>query len=118
MVQANYDGSSRQYVVSPDDMRTMGLNLAELIVGLRIDMIDTNAGVTAKLQYSLDGQTWNDGASPLVTEKTATGDYVGSNSTSTELLPNLRVALVVRDMVGSNQLTARVSVWAYYLYRV
>lgn len=118
VVSANYDGSSRMHVVTQEPFRRMGMNLARLVGVLRIDDIDTNAGVTLKLQHSPDGQKWQDASSPIVTEQTSVDDYTGSNSTPEELLPHLRLVVLCRDTVGTNQLTARVSVWGDYLYRV
>lgn len=117
VIQANTDGSTRQFIVTPEKYRALGLDLDELLACVRINDIDTNAGVTTKQQFSFDGQNWTDASSAVISEKTATGDYCGSNTTSTELMPYVRTAVVIRDTVGTDGLTARISVWAYYKYR-
>lgn len=115
---SNSDGSSRQHVMTPVELYDKGLDLAERVAGLRADSFSTNAGVTTKLQFSLDGQNWSDAASPIIAEKTSADDYVGDNSNPKELLPYVRLVVTVRDKVGSNQVTVRVSLWCLYKYRV
>ena len=110
-------GGTRTFVITPKKYWGMGFNLQDFLAGLQIKSASPNVGVTLKWQWSLDGRSWNTGAT-VVTEKTGNGDYTGTHATESEQTPFVRLIAEVRATAGSTQETADVSVWGYYRFRV
>lgn len=117
-LQSLSGGGIQKYVLTQARFFGLGLNLAECSAVLRIKSPDSGFGITIKVEYSPDGQTWTAGASAVITEKTTAGDYVGVHSTAAEILPFYRLIAEVRDTGGSAQKQAQVKVWQYMKYRV
>jgi hypothetical protein len=110
-------GGVQTHVISPKKQWGMGLNLAELVVGMKMSS-GAGCGVTIKFQWSLDGSKWMTVGTALIPEKTADGDYVGLTASASELLPFVRVIAEVRNPSGADQKSVSLSVWAYYKFRV
>jgi hypothetical protein len=111
-------GLTQTYSITPTNLYGLGLNLAEFVACLRISDI-TGTGATVKLiwQYSFDGSNWKDG-DDVITDKTTKGETVGAFSTNLQLTPFVRVALKIWQATPTVQVTALVSVWGYYKFRV
>jgi hypothetical protein len=110
-------GSLRAYKITPRKYLGLGLNLDELVVCLRMENTSTNCGVTVKGEYSFDGQNWTIISTAIISQQTADGDYVGTLTSSSDLLPFLRIFVEVDDTMSAGQESADISVWAYYKYR-
>ncbi len=116
LVTSMGNGSVQQVVLSPPKSWNLGLNLAEIVAGLRIKSLTTNTGIKVRWQYSLDGKTWVQGGD-IGAERTADGDYVASLTTVLEMLPWCRIVIETRNTVDGVPKSGLVSVWAYYKYR-
>ena len=115
-VQSLSNGTFKKYTLTPTKAWGLGLNLAECSVVVRIKNADATFGITITVEFSPDGKTWTAGASAVITEKSAAGDYVGVHSTTAEILPYYRVCAQVRDTSVAAVKTAQVSVWQYMKY--
>ena len=115
LFSANGDGTARKTILTPKSAWALGLGIKQFLAGLDVTELSTNAGVTVRWEWSLDGVKWNTG-STLVTEKTAMGQYTGPQTTTAELAAYSRIVVEVRDTVGTTQATARLSAWGLYWY--
>jgi hypothetical protein len=115
---SNADGTLRYHVLTPPELQTMGLNLESFLGCMRISSIDQNCSVVLRYQYSFDGYAWLDATAPVIGSQTTAGSTTGEHSDSTEITPFLRIRAAVVATSGSVQVTARMSVWGYFRYRV
>jgi hypothetical protein len=119
LFSSNANGTAQTAVLTPKKYWGLGLNLAELVLGLRVKGLTSGGEVTVKWQWSLDGSIWMDG-SPVGAPRTTDGDSPnGVFNANAEMMPWSRLVLSVRDTAGTpvNQKTAQVSAWAYYKFR-
>ena len=108
-------GEIRKFIIVPKGIWGLPLGMDKYLVGVDLDQLDTNAGVTVKWQWSLDGSKWLDGDT-LITEKTSNGTFTGTLSNANQMTPFGRVVVEVRDTTTANQVGGMISAWGYYQY--
>jgi hypothetical protein len=116
LFSSNANGTTQTTVLTPKKYWGLGLNLAELMLGLRIQNLTASGEVIVKWQWSLDGSTWMDGASTPVS-RTTSGDSTALFNTTSDFMPWSRLVLSLKDTTSSSQKTAQVSAWAYFKFR-
>ena len=116
LFSSNATGTTQTVVLTPKKYWGLGLNLEEMVLGLRIRNLTSGGKVSVKWQWSLDGSTWINGT--MSTAQTTDGDTTTVFNTTAELMPWSRLILSVEDVGTSAQKTAQVSAWSYCKYRV
>jgi len=113
---SNADGSARTTILTPSQYWGLPLGISDLLAGLRVSQLTTNAGVTVKWQYSLDGRFWRTGAT-VISQVTAVDDYTALFNTAAQKTPFGRLVAELQDTsVGNSQMTAVVTSWGLYRY--
>ena len=116
LFSSNANGTPQTAVLTPKKYWGLGLNLTEMVLGLRIrNLTPGGTGkVTIKWQWSLDGSTWLNSSMAAVVQ-TADGDTTHPFNTASQLMPWSRLILSVED-TGTSQITAQISAWSYCKY--
>lgn len=111
-ISSKANGAAREYIITPKRYWGLGLGATGFKAMLRIDQIDTATKVSVLLQWSIDGVNWQSGQS-LITDKNATGPYVGESTVALEQVPYLRLIASIAQDSPTSQVDATISVWTY-----
>lgn len=115
VVESNATGTLRTVTLTPRRSWALGLNLREMLIGLRINSI-SGGRLTVLWQYSLDAQKWKDGTA-LINQVTAVDDYFAVMNTPAQIPPFVRLAVQMDDGITPTiQRTALISAWSLYKY--